>query len=151
MRYQLLPCAFIPTTSRTTKKHREENVWRLQNNYITFNKDEIWISASPYTCYYYFLWLCSPARAMASSFTRFRNHTKRRATVGSTLLGRVISSSQRPLLDNAQHTQQTNIHAVGGIRNHDCSRRAAVDLCLRPHDHWDPLVVYKGGDSGVPF
>jgi hypothetical protein len=31
---------------------------------------------------YYFLWLCSPARAMASSFTRFRDHTQRRATVG---------------------------------------------------------------------
>jgi hypothetical protein len=35
--------------------------------------------------YYYFLWLCSPARAMASSFTaRFRDHTQRRATVGRT-------------------------------------------------------------------
>jgi hypothetical protein len=31
---------------------------------------------------YYFLRLCSPARAMASSFTRFRDHTQRRATVG---------------------------------------------------------------------
>jgi hypothetical protein len=32
------------------------------------------------------LWLCSPARAMASSFTRFRDHTQRRATVDRTLL-----------------------------------------------------------------
>jgi hypothetical protein len=31
---------------------------------------------------YGLLWLCSPARAMASSFTRFLDHTKRRATVG---------------------------------------------------------------------
>ena len=30
--------------------------------------------------------------------------------------GRVISSSQRPLLDNTRHSQQTNIHAPGGIR-----------------------------------
>ena len=29
--------------------------------------------------------------------------------------GRVISSSQRPLPDNTQHSQQTNIHAPGGI------------------------------------
>jgi hypothetical protein len=36
--------------------------------------------------YYYFLWLCSPARAMASSFTRFLDHTQRRATVGMTPL-----------------------------------------------------------------
>ena len=36
--------------------------------------------------------------------------------------GRVISSSQRPLLDNTRHSQQTNIHAPGGIRTHDLSR-----------------------------
>jgi hypothetical protein len=44
--------------------------------------------------------------------------------------GRVISSSQRPLPDKTQHTQQTNIHATGGIQTHDLSRRAAVDLRL---------------------
>ena len=36
--------------------------------------------------------------------------------------GRVISSSQRPLPDNTRHSQQTNIHAPGGIRIHDFSR-----------------------------
>jgi hypothetical protein len=36
--------------------------------------------------------------------------------------GRVISSSQRPLPDNTRHSQQTNIHAPGGIRTHDLSR-----------------------------
>ena len=36
--------------------------------------------------------------------------------------GRVISSSQRPVPDNARHLQQTNIHAPGGIRTHDLSR-----------------------------
>jgi hypothetical protein len=33
-----------------------------------------------------FLWHCSPARAMASSFTRFRDRTQRRATVCRTPL-----------------------------------------------------------------
>ena len=33
--------------------------------------------------------------------------------------GRVISSSQRPLPDNTQHSQQTNIRAPGGIQTHD--------------------------------
>ena len=51
--------------------------------------------------------------------------------------GQVISSSQRPLPDNTQHSQQTNIHAPGGIRTHDLSRQAAADLCLRPRGHWD--------------
>ena len=54
--------------------------------------------------------------------------------------GRVISLSQRPLLDNTQHSQQTNIHALGGIRIHDLSRRAAADLRLRPLGHWDRLL-----------
>ena len=55
--------------------------------------------------------------------------------------GRVINPSQKPLPDNTQHSQQTNIHAPGGIRTHDLSRRAAENLCFRPHDHWDrPLI-----------
>jgi hypothetical protein len=36
--------------------------------------------------YYYYLWLCIPARPMASSSTRFLHHTQRRATVGRTPL-----------------------------------------------------------------
>jgi hypothetical protein len=35
---------------------------------------------------YYFLWLCSPARAMASPFTRFLDHTQQGAIVGRTPL-----------------------------------------------------------------
>ena len=52
----------------------------------------------------------------------------------------MISPSQRPLPNNTQHSQQTNIHAPGGIRTHDRSRRAAVDLRLRPRGHWDRHV-----------
>ena len=45
-------------------------------------------------CYYkiyvetdfFFLWRCSPTRAMASSFLRFLDHTQRRTTLGSTPL-----------------------------------------------------------------
>ena len=55
---------------------------------------------------------------------------------------RMISSSQRPLPDNTQHSQQINIHAPGGIRTHDRSRRAAVDLHLRPRGYWDWQYIY---------
>ena len=34
----------------------------------------------------------------------------------------MISPSQRPLPDNTQHSQQTNIHAPAGIRTHNRSR-----------------------------
>jgi hypothetical protein len=41
--------------------------------------------------------------------------------------------------DNTQHTKQTNIHACCENRIHDRSRRAAVNLGLRPRGHWDRL------------
>jgi hypothetical protein len=61
----------------------------------------------------------------------------------------VISSSQRPLLDNTQQSQQTNVHAPSGIRTHNLSRHATGYLRLRPRGYWDRhphllnLFVYK--------
>jgi len=53
---------------------------------------------------------------------------------------RVISPSQRPLPDNTQHSQQTDIHALDGIPTCNPSKRAAADPRHRPRDHWDLLV-----------
>jgi hypothetical protein len=36
-----------------------------------------------------------------------------------------------------QHSQQTDIHALGGIRTRNPIKRAAVDPRLRPRGHWD--------------
>jgi hypothetical protein len=44
--------------------------------------------------------------------------------------GRVISSSQRPLLDNTQHSQHTSIPPPRGISTYNLSRRAAIDYVL---------------------
>jgi len=49
----------------------------------------------------------------------------------------VISSSQRPLPDNTQHSQQTDIHAPCGIRTHNLSMRAAADPRRWQRGHWD--------------
>jgi hypothetical protein len=38
-----------------------------------------------------------------------------------------------------KHLQDTNIHATGGTRAHDPSKRSAADLRLRPRGHWDRL------------
>ena len=57
----------------------------------------------------------------------------------------MISPSQRPLPDNTQHSQQTNIHVPGGIRNHNLSREAAKDLPPRPRGHWDRPCAGIGG------
>jgi len=72
---------------------------------------------------------------LASSCSRFLDHTQRRATVVRTHMDEEISPSQRPLPDNTQHSQQTNIHAPGGIRIYNLSGRAAEDLRFRPHFH----------------
>jgi hypothetical protein len=66
----------------------------------------------------------------------YRSHTKTHHSRWDSS-GRVISSSQQPLPDNTQHSQQTSIHAPGGIRTHDLSRRAIADLRLRPRSHWN--------------
>jgi hypothetical protein len=47
------------------------------------------------------------------SALRDRNHTRWDSS------GRVISPSHRPLPDNTQHSQQTDIHAQGEIGTHD--------------------------------
>ena len=55
--------------------------------------------------------------------------------------GRVISPMQRPLLDNTQHLQQTDIHVPGGIRTRNLSRRAAAGPRLIPRGQWEKLNV----------
>ena len=66
-----------------------------------------------------------PQCAMASSFTRFLDHTQRRTTVGRTPLDEWW---ERPVPENStQHSQQTNIHAPGGIRTKNLIRRVALD------------------------
>ena len=50
---------------------------------------------------------------------------------------RVIGLTQRPLPDNAHHSQQKDIHVPGRIRMRNTSKRAAAEPRLRPRDHWD--------------
>jgi len=43
----------------------------------------------------------------------------------------VISPKQGTIPDKTQHSQGTDIHAHGGIRTHNSSKQAAVQLCLK--------------------
>jgi len=56
---------------------------------------------------------------------------------------RMIGPSQRPLPDNTQHSQETGVHAYGGIRNHNPNKRAAADSRLRPQGHRIGNGVYR--------
>ena len=85
---------------------------------------------------YFFLWRCDPTRVMASSFLRFLDHT-RRTTVGRTPLDEWSARRRNFYLTTHNTHTRKKIHAPGGIWTHDLSRRAAADLRLRPHGHWD--------------
>jgi len=76
---------------------------------------------------------------MTYSLTGFLDHTQLR-----TILGRapLISSSQRTLPENTQRSQETDIHARGGIRAHNPSRRTAADPRLISRGHWDGRILY---------
>ena len=54
----------------------------------------------------------------------------------------MISLLQRPLPDNTQHSQQTKIHAPGGIRTRNPSKRSAVDHRLTTLGQWHRLLSY---------
>ena len=53
--------------------------------------------------------------------------------------GRGIGRPQRPLPDRAQHSKQTDIHSLGGIRNRNLNKRAAADPRLKSRSHRDRL------------
>ena len=90
--------------------------------------------------HFLFLWLCNPTQVMASSFLRFLDHTRRRTTVGRTPLDE-WSARHRDLYLTTHKSQQTNMHAPGGIQTHNLSRRADADLRLRPSGYWDRRLI----------
>jgi len=49
----------------------------------------------------------------------------------------------RPLLDNAQHSQETDTHASGGIGTHNPSKRSTADPRLTPSGHSDRQMQYS--------
>jgi hypothetical protein len=76
-------------------------------------------------------------RVLASSFLRFRDRTQGRITVCRTALDEWSARRRDLYLTNTQHSQRTNIHAPGGLRTRNPSKRTAADPRLRPLGHWD--------------
>jgi hypothetical protein len=103
--------------------------------HIAFVKN--YICPRSITVSYLFLWLCSPARAMASSSTRFLDHTQRRATVGRTPLDEWSAR----LRDRYLTTHTTDEHPCPPWDSNPRSQQASG---LRPRGHWDrhAVVVY---------
>jgi hypothetical protein len=72
-----------------------------------------------------------------------RWHSDTPYTVG--LLWTIDQPDAETVPDNTQHSQETDIHAFGGIRTHNPSKRAAADPCLRPRGDWDKTERYSFG------
>ena len=70
-----------------------------------------------------------------------RSHPVRHTTLGSTPLDE-WSARRRDLYLTTQHSQETYIHAPGGIRNHNPSKRAATDPRHRSRGHSGRLQEY---------
>ena len=83
---------------------------------------------------FFFVWRCGPTRAMSSSFTRFLDHTQRRTTEGRSPLDE-WSACRWDLYLMTHNSQQTNIHASGGVRTQNISRRAVAVPRLRPRGY----------------
>jgi len=91
-------------------------------------------------------WGTSPYWARAFSLLRLHDHTqKHHARLDAS--GRVISLTRRPLPDNTQHSQETNIHPHGGIRIPNPSKRAATDPRLRPRGQVTGIGQPDGFDT----
>jgi len=97
-----------------------------------------------YHLHYFFICRNSSQWARASSFTKFLDHTQWHTTVGRTSDQLVAETS-----DNTQHSQQTDIHAPGGIRTHNLSSRAAAGLRLRSRGQWDRHHLHLRPPNGL--
>jgi len=75
-------------------------------------------------------WRNSPQWATASSLLRLQDHTQKHNNRQDSS-ARVISPSLKPLPDNTQHKQQTDILTPGDIRTRNPSKRAAANPRLR--------------------
>ena len=101
------------------------------------------------TLFFFLPWRTRPKWARASSLPSLHDHTQTPYTRYDSS-GRVISPSQRPVLDIIQHSQERNIPAPGAIRTRNPSQRAAAD----PR-HWDRsvkrLAVISSPKPGVSY
>ena len=133
--------------SKIERKHKEV-CWRWNRNGVT--EMRVWATLRSqvlWPCFvkYFDLFAFYGGRVIAPLDQGLLNHdvsishtTTNHSRQDSS--GRVISQLQKLLPANTQHSQQTNIHASGGVRTHNLSRRTAADLRLRPRGHWDRLI-----------
>ena len=102
---------------------------KVELNFVPTSIKSAQASKKPHPISFFFLMTLRPNADLGIlSHEVYRSHTQTHHSRQDSS-GRVIISSQRPLPDNTQRSQETDIHAPGGIRTHKTS--------LRPRGHWD--------------
>jgi len=97
----VVACRYTPWlySHKVTGRRNSVSGWRAQSIFSTF-----------ICLLFFFLWFCGQTRVMASSFTRFLDHTQRRTTLGRTPLEE-WSARRRGLhlTTHNTHNRQTTI------------------------------------------
>jgi hypothetical protein len=83
---------------------------------------------------FFFSWRSSPYLTRGFSLSRLHDHTQTPQPVG------LLWTSDQPDAETSirqhKHSQETDIHAPGGIRTRNTSKRSAADRHLRPRGQW---------------
>jgi len=95
---------------------------------------------TPFGWFYFFYRVATaPSGTRSSHYGRFMI-ILRYATLGTTPLNE-WSAQRRDLYLTTQHSQETNIHAPGGIRTHNPIKRTAANPRPRPRGNWDQQMT----------
>jgi hypothetical protein len=102
--------------------------------------ETLFVFISCHSPYLFYLLVHSRCRGCLFSL----DHTQTHTTVGRIPLDE-RSARHRDLYLTTQTLYKTNIHARGGIRTRNSSKRSAADLRLRPRGHWDrrPVLYFR--------
>jgi len=154
-RYCVLCIAFEITLVQEVKQPRCEpngsppsndrikNVRTHSSTHITFTNQNFVVSSTLIS-----LAFCGATTQLGSKGPRslgFLVHTIRHThthththtdTPGRNPMNQLSARRRGRYLHNTQQTQETNIHALSGIRNSDPSNRAAAKLRIRSQGHW---------------
>jgi hypothetical protein len=117
-------------TKTLTTRYVVRTKWHTHNRNLKVTSDKVKIIFT-----FFYVALFDPLSDHGFPCSRGFTITFRHTTLGRTPPDE-WPARRRPLPDNTQHAQETDIHAPGGIRTHNPRKRTAEDP-RRPRGHWD--------------
>jgi hypothetical protein len=116
-------------------------VWNIVCN-LDYTEHFFGLKFWSYVCLFLCLWLKSPVVGVGLLIFEVPwSHSFRHTTLGRTPLGE-WSVRRRDLCLTTHNAHKRNIHASGGIRTHNPSKRLAEGPRLTRSGHWDGLWSY---------